>query len=172
MPETRSRPRRRERRTVARGKAFIQSTFKQHAHYNHRYEREHPLLGKLRIGGLQRVPQRHTVCRPGCGGNRSAQGGRLWHGASGSLPKGTGVWSGVCDPIAPSGWIAGNEHYRRNTHSAQRPTSAPAQARVVTTGVLRRGYGAICWPRVSAVPPGRAKAVPKRRQMLHTKVPD
>lgn len=27
MPETRSRPRRRERRTVARGKAFIQSTF-------------------------------------------------------------------------------------------------------------------------------------------------
>ncbi len=27
MPETRSRPRRRERRSVARGKAFIQSTF-------------------------------------------------------------------------------------------------------------------------------------------------
>ena len=27
MPETRSRPRRRERRTVARGKAFIRSTF-------------------------------------------------------------------------------------------------------------------------------------------------
>ena len=124
MPATRSRPRRRERRTVARGKAFIQSTF------------NNTLITITDMNG-------NTLCwaSSGSAGFKGSRKGTPYAAqvaaetvarkaadfGMGQVEvslKGSGIRARVRSSLTPSRRHSGYEHYRCNAYTAQWPTSS------------------------------------------------